>query len=670
MNNQHFFACETSKSLPGKPLARVSYHRIFHSIIGCLTAVLSVTQSFGQTNPAYNDLINKIQAQEIRFPFPQKDTTVLVGQIDLRGYYPIIKYAVRSYQSGRHQCCGIYVPDLHTRRPHEPESDFVLGVRNIPDSGGIVDVKNYLRLTLRFTIVNWPASTNSFTLALGPHSQTVQRGATEIVFSNILETALPISFAINGQHIDLGAYGFMDERSSRVTIPSPLEINWSSAGAGIVTLPVLPVKIVYAPIADAAKQNTASISNSASVGYTNSFSISTSNSVSTPLPTSIQPINGVATDMSNTGRVLSAIPTPYTQAVGQALTVVGGLVTGILGTTALNQTVVNSVTDTHTCAVNETQTESLQAKVSNGGPGQGDVICFYTNAKLLWFCYNGTMKLTLIGYDPSLKTPSAKQLADALRDLRLKPPGTKDDNWHLDCNAIQSLLDLDPFTKNGGDASVQLDPSRFTIARKLDGSDAVFQNGAADETETITHQITTTDLHSIVSVTTTVETDKPGFLSFMGIGETDEKTLSSTFSNGSSSLSVIGQTVSAQFTLHGNGHESYNCAAYFDNIFGTFAFRDYSAELDNANNIGGTVLNAQNHIMSNATLVLNTGASTFTTTTNTNGQFQFKLPKNLKPGKLTLFTNTASTDVNFVGKPVSNIKLKLAQPQITAAGAQ
>ncbi|OCX51135.1 hypothetical protein BEL04_20715 [Mucilaginibacter sp. PPCGB 2223] len=585
---------------------------------------------------SYPDLITKIQSQEIKFPFPQKDTTVRVGEININNNNPVINYAMPVEHSDHIVSPGSRESSRDLGLPG-PNRTVIIDQRDITNIYRVVNANRNLRVALRFTIRNWVSAANTLTLTVGSQTKTVHNGESEILFNNVLDVNAYVTCYTNG-NVPPRRSSLLESWQQTNNI---LKINWHVAGAGIVTLPVLPVKIVYAPVVDSKKLNTSSISNSTLQGYSSSFQISSVNSTTTPISTGFTTLSGIQKDLGDLSKAFSLIDDPDVKAAGAALNTVNGLLTDALGSQAINQTVSNSVTNQQTYAVSSSETETMQAKASNGGPGDGDVICFYTDVKLLWCQVGGKMEFVLLGYNPTLKTPSAWQLKAALGGLVNRPPGARDAQWNLDARSIASLLALDPFTGPNG-AQTQLDPARFSIAHKLDGSQASFQNGGVDETETVSHQVTASDLQSTVISSSTIEVDKPGFLSFLGLGETGDRTIQSTFSKSASVQLTNGQSIVQSFTLHGDGlMDHYYCEVYFDNVFGTFAFRDNSTELSTANSVAGTVENTAGRRLSNASVRLNAGLQSFWTTTDSNGHFQFRLPVDANKNSSTVTAGSA-----------------------------
>lgn len=615
------------------------YHQTFN--MRRLLTILFVSMSFishSQQSP-YDDLIKKIQDQEINFPFPQKDTVITVGEININNNKPIIKYFIPSqvrhvvYEGSKESSKDWGLPG--------PDRTIYIEPLNYNEIKGAINANTHLRFKLRFTIINWIGSANSLTVSVGSQTNTVTNGASEILFNNILEPNASIACYTNQP--------VFSKPNPLATVTGDkylLDIDWNVAGAGIVTLPVLPVKLIYVPVIDFKQANTSSISTSNSQGYNLSFSTGSVNGSTTALPTSLTNIDQLLNDMNNTSKVMEAYPDPDIQAIGKAMGMVSGILTAGLGTSTISQTISNSVTNQHTFSVVTSETEKMVAKSSNGGPGEGDVICFYTDVKLLWCEINGKMQLAILGYNPTLKTPTMLQLSQALNTLVGKPKGTKDPIWLLDEKTIQSLLTLDPFTGPNG-AKTQLNPSRFTLAHKLDGTSASFQNGGTDETETVMHQVMQTDAQSEINTITKIETDKPGFLSFLGLGETDDKTVQSNFSKSSSSQLSTGQSIIDEFTLHGDGNKDhYHCEVYFDNVFGTFAFRDNSDDLNVNNRVEGFVVNSSGEKVSNARVLIMADDKSFWTTSDTRGSFKFTLPGNIERKSMTINSGSSKIILN------------------------
>jgi hypothetical protein len=623
--------------------------------IWAVCGVLVLFSTVGIAQSPYLTLINAIQAEEVNFPFPQKDTIVNVGTIDVGGGYPIITYSIPISNINHQHVPGFpeSTRDLGWPGPNRP---IKVGEKYIDDTTLNLTGGNNLHMTLRFKVINWKAATPTVTLTLGTQSKTVPQGAPYLDFADFLETEPGVACWFPDQkptppntspYITQHLYGHF------------LHISWNVAGIGIITMPVLPVKIVYAPLVDAKMSNTASISDTKVIGYSSSVGVNSVNSTTLPIPTTLSTIDDALKDIGDLGKALSL--DPETEGVAKYVSTISTLLTDALGQNTITQTVSNSVTDQATFSTDSSETDQIIAKAAVGGPGVGDVIAFYTNAKLVWMCHNGKMELSLLGFDQTLKTPSVSQLSESLSGLKRKPAGTLDPTWKIDAKAIQSLISLDPFTGSQGQYT-QLDPSRFTIAHKGDGTEARYQNGGADIPVSISHQVQSGDSHASATVNSTLEEDKPGFLAFLGIGETENKTIQYSYSKSASSGYTIGETLTAQFVLHGDGKtDHYECEVFFDNVFGTFAFRDNSRDLDKSTTVSGLLYNAANKTLSNTSVTLTVGENKFSAMTDRNGKFEIRLPHNLQEQEIMLIAKKAQFKIKFEGKAIANVKLILQE---------
>lgn len=584
--------------------------------------------SFCQQSSAFDSIISKIEAQEINFPFPRHDTTIVVGNININNGLPILTYYVPKYQT------IISIPPVNHRAGKTYE-----------EYGGIVKVKNTLTLNLEFSITNWNAGSNTFTINLDSDSKTVPKGANTIIFSKISNAMLPLSFKINGVTCvyDLSSGAFLE----------PLKVSYFTFGAGVITLPVLPVKIVYAPVADLTKLNKASISNTTATNYTTSVALTTSNSITTPQSNPLEPVNNIVKDI---GKALNLVPDPDVQIFGKALDVITSLIDDGITSKTIDSVISTSVTNQNESSVINSETESISALSSNGGPGNGDVICYYTNAQLVWFSDNGKLELSLLGYDPTLHFPSAIQLKQALMGLSGRPSGTKDPEWEIDSGAIASLLELDPFTGRSGASSI-LDPRRFTPAQNIDGGNASFQIGGAELDVEISHEVVNSDLQSSASTNAGIEIDKSAILGFLGFGQSTDQTVQSSYTKNESSQYITGQTIKGSFTLNGSNEDHYYCDVYFDNVFGTFAFRNSAPDLDTIFKVGGIVSTKTLSVMEKTKVSLKVGNKTFWTITDKEGRFNFRLPRNLKPCILILSINGVTSKLSYNGKPILNNRI-------------
>ncbi|HTV10214.1 MAG TPA: hypothetical protein VMD97_14315 [Candidatus Aquilonibacter sp.] len=511
-------------------------------------------QVVGAPSDSVDQLFNTIRAQESNFPLPTTDETIIVGTIKpssgpgSRVTYATLFYDVPVY-SGPIACT---VVNRHN------------GAHCSGTSGALITVANIRNLSLGFAI-DWsgsgaagPApSSTTLTIQLGTQTKTVTFGETQVVFDVGADTspALQVACNVPGQ-----------TNPPCIVSPEPIQpikIDRRIIGAGAITIPAIPVSIVYAPVVDAQKKNQATAAISRAIGTTTSISFSTSNSTTTPVPASFQTVSDMSQAMTVLGGALTKIPNPYTIAIGTALSQIASG----LGSSTASQTTTNTVTATNSLAINETTTEAQTAVSSEGGPGSGDLITFYYNAKMVWYSDGGSMRLALLGSD-AIEQVTAGTLVKELRALQSKAAGTLDPQTHLDAVSLKELLALDPFVAGGPSADLRSN-SRFALVT----NEPLVINGGGT-TYTAQHQVIQSDISTTAQTTMHVNADKAGFLSFLGLGVTETSTLESQLSQSASTQITSGTTISQSYVLNGNGTEFYACEIYYDKVFGSFAFRD------------------------------------------------------------------------------------------------
>jgi hypothetical protein len=592
-------------------------------LITCLFLYLMYNAS-AQQLPAYNDLIHNIQNQEIKFPFPQKDIAVEIGKININNGNPVIKYSIGKADTIPRRIVQLGNSEPGGNLQHPGEVPDLVGQMIIVDTDrATIDVNQHLNISLYFIISGWSPSVGPLTVTVGSQTKIVPNGSDTLRFSNILDTDPVVSCRMTNA-VPIVHTGPLELHNN------VLHIKWNTVGAGIITMPVLPVKIIYAPVVDCLKQNTASVSETIARGYNTSFSISHVNSTTKPVATNLSGLGDMLSDIKGVTSVLSlGIDTSLKKLVAPLNTIVD-LINAAFDHNTITSTITNSVTSQQTYAISSSGTESVIAKSSNGGPGDGDAICYYTDVNLLWFCNKGKMRLAVIGYNPTLNIIAAKRLKEGLVYLTSHPTAKKDTISHLDAISLRSLLALDPFTGPNGPRT-QLDPARFIPADKLDGSSAQFHIiTAGDIPVTSSIKITTGSSQTTVETATTVEVDKPGFLSFLGSGETD-RTIQSTFTHSSSSQSTLSNTYSQSYVLHGNDCDNYNCQIFFDTVFGSWAFRDNSEDMNNDNPVSGVIENATGSRLPNTEVLLSANGKNIWTKTDSHGKFSFALPYGVTP---------------------------------------
>jgi mannose/fructose/N-acetylgalactosamine-specific phosphotransferase system component IIB len=165
------------------------------------------------------------------------------------------------------------------------------------------------------------------------------------------------------------------------------------------------------------------------------------------------------------------------------------------------------------------------------------------------------------------------------------------------------------------------------------------------------------DLQTTVDTKTNIEQDSPGFLSCVGLGVTENKTLQTQISQSSSAQNSTSKTFSQEFIFNGNGEDdNYACEVYFDVVFGVFAFRDVTPMIKTTN-LTGMAKDNSGKIIPNSIVIVKSENKQYQTLTNSKGQFKFFL-SNLDPGHLQVSNNITKMNIEFQGKPIKNMELR------------
>jgi hypothetical protein len=227
-----------------------------------------------------SNIYTSIHAQEANFPLPTTDATITIGTIHVVGMgmhklpngIPLpevyLEYSVPTYND------GTFVPSPPCGPPPghpiiQPQMIAGSGVTDLiapqavhtptlcpprqANIGGKLTAANIRNLSVRFAIDGWPTSypgPPSVTIALGSlQSQTVQAGAKEIVFSIGGSTSLPLK-------IDIVGAITVNDHSANLAVPGilPLQIERPVIGVGALTIPALPVSLIFAPVVDPQKK--------------------------------------------------------------------------------------------------------------------------------------------------------------------------------------------------------------------------------------------------------------------------------------------------------------------------------------------------------------------------------------------------------------------------------
>lgn len=604
---------------------------IFRVIISSAIFLLFTTPPLrAQDNPTLTKLYNNIKAQEANFPIPKSIETITVGTLDLSygkagdipRKFPSYDFAIEKYTDGT--TYKVYKQII----PSKDFPDFTSMTLDVANQGGTINVANISQLNLRVAINNWdqyPAG-GAVVFKLGSQIKTIQKGATEVVFQNITDTSPSFSITVNG-------YEMIKGTTEPFIIKGllPFYIRWQTMGAGVITIPVLPVSITYAPLTDQQKLNTTIVAGNSAT--TTSISFTTPDGTAKAVPSSFQSVGDIQKRMSVMSSTLSKVPDSTTTTIGKTLAEISSGLKSLAATQ--NISIIISPQGMLTLGNPSSATQTVP--INQGGPSVGDLISYYYNAKVLWYSENGVMSLALLGAD-GFAQPTVSQLKAALQSATYA-------QWHLNASSIKSLLSLDPLAQSGS----TLNPSRF-----IDISQGVIQVDGETTKRTFNYTISTFNANSTAKTAVNIENDNAGFPVFLGMGAITDQTLLSQISQGASMQASSGQALSQTFTFNAIADESYSCRVYYDVVYGTFVFRDVTPQ--NPVELSGTYYDKNRDAIPDAIITLRSGDTLFSTNTDSKGHFKFSLTSS-NVGILDLTANNAEVKVEFKGKTVKRVKL-------------
>jgi len=321
-------------------------------------------------------------------------------------------------------------------------------------------------------------------------------------------------------------------------------------GVGAFTVAALPVTIVYEPPQNAARTNSASASFAQESTVVTTVSKGSS-AASTPV--------WVAGDAAKQIGVKLAHLLPGGTYASQVLS-------GILSAwDTVEPTTTTELNSDHTLSLKVSSSQTITT-AARSGPGHGDVVVFYKDARVAWGMDAGRVSLTLLDHGP-LAMVTVDTLAT---DLAAAAAGHAAPVTGLDATTLSSLIKLDPLAgsrrplESFFGASLPL--SRFT-------SDARLLVNGASYSQTLSHTISESDRTSTMSTTTTVKDANSGWLSLIGIGDPVDDKVTTKVSFGSSRTTSTSKTKTTTLTLSAASNENYSVDVFYDKIFGTFLSR-------------------------------------------------------------------------------------------------
>lgn len=485
---------------------------------------------------------------------------------------------------------------------------------------------------------------------------------------NIGGRTYPLVFTVR---VELSSY---KKEQIEICIKRPLLV-----GAGVYTIPVLPVAVIYEPPQDKSNSNVATYSEVKSVGTTIKTSITTENSVTVPATPEFSDVLGFQSKLNSLSAACAAAsaayPNPYTAA---AATVLKVFASG-LGTASASKTEGTSVTTDHAltiaCAKEDTYPTGLHK-----GPGLGDRILTRRVARVAWLADNeGGITLFLL---PG-STKKAYLVSDLLNELypravlpsldkiRIRPgvitqagaptpaapKSTSPSNagTGLSIEQLRALVELDPFAIGGPD--VALPSPRFCFEDS-------YEPTSGSEVHTVTHTVTQSDMNAKAEFTIKTQDQSPGWLSFLGLGITEEKHVKNSATHTGSRAVQIGDVVSTKVEFHAQQGEAYCVWAYYDRVFGTFAFQRKALSGQPA--LSGEVNDSSGQPVQGQLVTLVIAGKPFSTRTDAQGRYALRAA-GLPAGVGTITIGNASRQITLQrGRTLKLEQLRL--PSSTGPG--
>jgi hypothetical protein len=199
-----------------------------------------------------------------------------------------------------------------------------------------------------------------------------------------------------------------------------------------------------------------------------------------------------------------------------------------------------------------TLSSHLSTAPNQGGPGVGDLILYLENVRWMWVAYEGVFSLSYLGFDRKVFAS-----ADYLEK-------------HLDEGLKEVFKQVDPFMGRGRMAvTVNLPPERFEPVVSIS-----VQGASGCLGEMLSYEVVKEHSEAKTSYTMRVEDYSPGFLSVLGLGVTEEKTIMTNVSQSLKKTVAETERFTVGYNLCASSlDEAYNVDVFFDKVYGSFAFK-------------------------------------------------------------------------------------------------
>jgi hypothetical protein len=384
---------------------------------------------------------------------------------------------------------------------------------------------------------------------------------------------------------------------------------------GGLTIPVLPVSIVYAPPVDSLRESVASYTEGQTIGDSATLDMDTD---------TVKTVNTEAFGLEAFELWLQAATAGLTAGASE-----GGVLasdqkkaagyfsdlSSQLGQLDASQT--SGISDESKVTLTNTTSTStaLSTSAAAGGPGAGDLIHFYQNVLLAWGLYEGQLRLVPLGYTERFYPAAAVSSQAATIGISAED--------------AQALLALDPFVAGGPAAVLPADRFNF-IANYGYGFGAKFELNRSFTRET---NFETT------SATYTTKTDgwQPGpILKALGFGSSETTTTKLSNATGQK----VSKTVTMDANLWSGPNDNFVINLWYDKLFGTFAFQlDQLASVPSLQGDGA---------QPNQKVTLSAGGKVFVTVADRKGHYAF-YARGIPHGHAILTIGNAASQVVEVG---------------------
>lgn len=514
-----------------------------------------------------NELFNLIRGEEANFPFPVPSKTVTVGIFDAAtGRF---EYSVPTYEE-----------EFENPLPGKPPKVF---------EGGKINAIGAIEVILRFQIKN---RSGQVTLSI-PGLPAVRTSTDSVTVS--VGTVGSVKFTISS-----GARKF--------TSQLPLEITHFVVGAGVFELPAFPLAIIYAPPQDQSQKNVSRWTVNKSTGNTSSMSVSDTKNTSRPVTPEFDNVNLIAKEMKAVAEGLDLLNEAFDNKAVKVISKGLKIIAGGLGSSSATATEGLTFNSDHSVTLSISNEQTIATNPASGGPGSGDLIHYLKNVKLVWFTTRvGRIRVSIIGHDGIGVTSVGF----------LKNGGQTD----LDSATVAEFLKLDPFVAGG--PSAVLPPDRFVYLDTID-----LNGGEISLTEC--HSVTETESKETINTRTHIQKNQPGFLKFLGLGVTDDKSTETIIKHSSAVRSEETRKICNRIELFARPDERYSVEVYCDVIFGTFAYRQVRSIPKPL--LHGTTFGPGGKVLAGRTVTLINQGRKFTTRTDAAGRYSFHA-STIKPGK-------------------------------------